>query len=355
MHVVALDLVPYRLALREPVVWNGERREVREGVLLRLTDLEGRHGWGDAAPLPGFSRETLEDAKTALEAVGQVIVGRPLDARDVLRPSGDFATMLDIAGLPSSSRFALDLALVDLAAQTLGRTIPQALHPDPAVVLPLNGLVMGGLEDAPSSASRLAEARYQAVKVKVGRATVEEDVAMVTAVRKALPDWVALRLDANRAWTWDEAVEFAEATSTLDLEYVEEPLAAAAKMPELWVDTRMPIALDETLQEPGGEASIRGWAEAIVLKPTLVGGLMASMRMAAAARSVGVRTVLSASFESGVGLRGVAAIAAATDAEPAGLDTYRWLSEDVLGPLPFAQPTLDVAALFAKPLDLEVS
>ena len=65
MQVAALDLVPYRLALRESVVWNGERRDHREGILLRLTDLEGRTGWGDAAPLPGFSRETLDGARAA--------------------------------------------------------------------------------------------------------------------------------------------------------------------------------------------------------------------------------------------------------------------------------------------------
>ena len=355
MHVAALDLVPYRLALREAVVWNGERRGHREGVLVRLTDPEGRTGWGDAAPLPGFSRETLEEARRALEAVGAVIVGRDLDAGDVLRPMGPFAQTLDVAGVPSSARFALDLALVDLAAQTLGRTLPQALHPDPAVVLPLNGLVMGDLEDAVASASRLAEQRYRAVKVKVGRAAVDDDVAAVRDVRRALPDGVALRLDANRAWTWDQAVRFAQATADLDLDYVEEPLAAASRAPELWVDTRMPIALDETLQEPGGAAAVRGWAQAVVLKPTLVGGLMAALRLAAAARAIGVRSVLSASFESGVGLRGVAALAAATGAEPAGLDTYRWLAQDVLGPLPFSQPTVDVAALFAAPLDLEVS
>ena len=355
MQIAALDIVPYRLALREAVVWNGERRAEREGVLLRLTDLEGRVGWGDAAPLPGFSRETLSEARDALEAFGQVLVGRPLDARDVLQPAGTFATALDAARVPSSARFALDLALVDVATQALGRTIPQGLHPDPAVVLPLNGLVMGDLEDAAGAAVRLAGERYQAVKLKVGRATVEEDVAMVAEVRAALPDWVALRLDANRAWTWDEAIRFAEATAGLDLDYVEEPLAAASRMPELWVETRMPVALDETLQQPGGAASIRGWAEAVVLKPTLVGGLMAALRLAGAARKVGVRTVLSASFESGVGLRGVAALAAATDAEPAGLDTYRWLAQDVLDPLPFSQPVIDVQGLFAVPLDLEVS
>ena len=102
-------------------------------------------------------------------------------------------------------------------------------------------------------------------------------------------------------------------------------------------------------------AEIRGWASAAVLKPTLLGGVGATIRRAAEARSVGVRPVLSAAFESGVGLRGVAALAAATGAEPAGLDTYRWLAADVLGPLPFDRPRVDVVGLFARPPEVALS
>ena len=350
MTVADAALVPYRLPLAEPVVWDGEPHDVRDGVLLRLDDAEGRVGWGDAAPLPGFSRESLIEVRGALDPVAAALVGRELAPADVL-PGGAVAAALDAASLPASARFALDLALADLAAQTLGRSLPQALHPDPAVVLPLNGLVMGTGDAALTSAHDLAEAGYPAVKLKVGRQSVAEDVTLVEAVRSALPVSVALRLDANRAWSWEEAVEFASAVAGLALDYVEEPLTEPERLPELWHDTGLPVAVDESMQE--GRA-IRGWATAAVLKPTLVGGVAATLRLAAQARAVGVRPVLSAAFESGVGLRGVAALAAAAGAEPAGLDTYRWLAADVLGPLPFSRPRVDVPALFAHSLEVRV-
>lgn len=351
MVIAAFDLVPYALPLTEPVTWGGTAYAERRGVLVRVEDASGAVGWGDVAPLPGFSAESLGEARRALEALAAALVGRTLTPAEAL-PGGSVEAALDASGLPPSARFGIDLALAEGAALELGRSLPQALHPDPAVLLPLNGLVMGTGPEAVASARRLAEAGYAAVKLKVGRQPVDDDLALVAAVRKALPAHVALRLDANRAWDWDDAVRFAEGVRGLALDYVEEPLADAARLPELWHDTGLPVAVDESVQEG---AEIRGWASAAVLKPTLIGGVGATIRRAAEARSVGVRPVLSAAFESGVGLRGVAALAAATGAEPAGLDTYRWLAADVLGPLPFDRPRVDVAGLFARPPEVALS
>ena len=348
MTLASLDLARYTLPLTEPVAWGTERHRQRAGVLVRLADADGHTGWGDAAPLPGFSRETLAETRAALGKVAPALTGRTLDPLAVAA-DGPFHQALDAVGLPPSARFGLDLALADLAAQTLGRTLPQTLHPDPAVVLPLNGLVMGG--DAPARALALAEAGYAAVKLKVGRQSVGADVETVRAVRRSLPAAVALRLDANRAWSWGQAVAFAEGVAGLALDYVEEPLAEPERLPELWHDTGLAVAVDESVTEG---AALRGWAEAAVLKPTLIGGVVATLRRAAEARAVGVRPVLSAAFESGVGLRGVAALAAATGAQPAGLDTYRWLAADVLPPLPFDRPRVDVPGLFARPLAVAV-
>lgn len=353
MTIADVQVLPYRLPLVAPVVWNGERQAEREGVLLRIEDAEGRVGWGDAAPLPGFSREALAEAGDALDALGGALAGRAYEPRDLL-PGGAVMAALDAASPPPSARFALDLALADLAAQDRGRTLPQVLHPDPEVSLPLNGLITGTGEEAVETARQLAAAGYLAVKLKVGREKVEADVVTVRAVRAALPVAVALRLDANRAWTWAEAVAFARGVAGLALDYVEEPLAEPARMPELWHDTGLPLALDETLHEPGGEAALRGWATAAVLKPTLLGGVARTLALAATARSVGVRPVLSAAYESGVGLRGVAALAAATGGAPAGLDTYRRLAADVLPPLPFDRPRVDMPGLFAGPLAVRV-
>ena len=350
MRIVHYEVRPYALALTEAVTWGGKAYGRREGALLRLEAADGSVGWGDAAPLPGFSRETLGEARRALGVLGEAIVGQDIDPGQVLLPFGAIARGLDAEAYAPSARFAFDLALADLAAQAGSRSVPQVLHPDPAVVLPLNGLLMGAADRVLADADRLAAEGYTTLKLKVGRGDLEAEAYLVQALRQRLGAAVALRLDANRAWTVDEATAFAEAVAGADVAYVEEPLQDPDGLPVLWHDTGLPVAVDESVSERG-EAAIRGWAAAAVLKPTLLGGIAATLRLALHARSVGVRPVLSAAFESGVGLRGVAALAAATGAEPAGLDTARWLAEDVLAEaLPFDRPRLDVPSLFARPV-----
>ncbi|HYE95095.1 MAG TPA: o-succinylbenzoate synthase [Rubricoccaceae bacterium] len=345
--------MPYRLPLTVPFRWSGGEVASREGVLLRLEDERGRVGWGDGAPLPGFSRETLGEATRTLANAAEIVRDRALDALDLTNPGGDFHTALDAADLAPSARYALDLALWDLAAQALGRTLPHTMHPDPAVLLPVNALLSEEGEALLDEALRRVAEGYRTLKLKVGWGPIEDDAERVRAVRERVGSGVALRADANRGWSWTEAVAFAEGVRGAALDYVEEPLREPARLPELWADTGLPIALDETLAERTGEEAIRGWVRAAILKPTLLGGVAATLRLAARARSVGVRPILSGAFESGVGLRGVAALAAATGAEPAGLDPYRRLATDVLAErLPLDRPVVDVPALFARPVEV---
>ena len=352
MRLTGFHILPYTLPLTEPVTWGGTAYREREGLLLRLDAAGGAAGWGDAAPLPGFSRETLAETRRALGVLGEATVGQDIDPAQVLLPFGAIARGLDAQGSPPSARFAFDLALADLAAQADGRTIPQILHPDPEVVLPTSGLAMGDADTVLAAADRLVAAGYTSVKVKVGRGDLEAEAYLVQAIRQRVGPGVEIRLDANRAWSVEQATAFAAAVAGAGIAYVEEPLRDASVLPELWHDTGLAVAVDESVQERG-EAAIRGWARAAVLKPTLLGGIAATLRLALHARSVGVRPVLSASFESGVGLRGVAALAAATGAEPAGLGTYRWLAADVLDErLPLDRARIDVPGLFARPVAL---
>ncbi|HLT48456.1 MAG TPA: o-succinylbenzoate synthase [Rubricoccaceae bacterium] len=355
MRIVRHALHPYRLPLREPVTLGRVRIEEREGVLLRLEAEGGAVGWGDAAPLPGFSREFLFDVHLELDAFGGALCGRALDPADVTDPHGRLHAALDKARLKPSARYALDLALWDLAAQATGRSLAEALCPEPVAVLPLNALVTEPPPLALVEAARLAEAGYGTLKLKVGRGALREEVALVRGVRERVGEGVALRLDANRAWTAEEGRLFAAEVAGLGVAYVEEPLRDAEGLLPLWRETRLPVALDETLAEPGGAEALGEWVAAAVLKPTLLGGVSAVLRWAERARAAGVPAVLSAAFESGVGMRGVAALAAATGGEAAGLDPYRRLAADVLAePLPLDRPTVDVQALLTRPLEVRL-
>ena len=355
MLLESYRLIPYRLPLEPPFRWRGGEIAEREGVLLRLETIDGRVGWGDASPLPGFSSETLAASSQTLESIAESLIGHDVDARSVADPTSALHGALDALAPAASARYAIDLALAELAASERGISLPRFFHAGAADVLPLAALLDGPPETIVDTAGARADEGYRALKLKAGRLDPESDAEIVRDVRRRVGSHVELRVDANRAWTPDQAAAFADRVGVADVAYVEEPLDVAhlADLATFARESGMRVALDESLGETGGEDLVAGWVTALVLKPTVIGGIAATLRWVERARTVGARAVLSAAFESGVGQRGVAALAAATGAEPAGLDPYRRLQEDVLGRrLPFDGPIVDVAALFAQRVDV---
>ena len=108
----------------------------------------------------------------------------------------------------------------------------------------------------------------------------------------------------------------------------------------------MPVALDESLVGMPPEAlQDHGYARAVVLKPTLLGGISPTLRLANRAKELGITPVISSAYETGVGALGLIALAAGVGEIPAGLDTYRRLAEDVLDPRPYlTSARIDVGA-----------
>jgi O-succinylbenzoate synthase len=140
------------------------------------------------------------------------------------------------------------------------------------------------------------------------------------------------RIDPNRAWDVDLALRVAEAIKAFPVDYLEEPLRDASLLPELIQQSPVGIALDETLREisPSKLSAFKG-ASALVLKPTLMGGFKVCMEFAEAGAALGMASVVSASYESGVGIHALGRFALALPCEAAaGLDTYSRLEEDVL-------------------------
>jgi O-succinylbenzoate synthase len=337
--IASITMFQYRLPLRTPLPLGAHTIEARDGVLVRICDAAGHQGWGDVAPLPGFSTESMAYARRELEATAPQLVGGPVDAA---------LDHLAHANTASSVRCGLEMALLETKAREAGTTLPHVLSPKVRPSVSFNALLTDDDRALENEVTALRRTGYPAVKVKVGRRPVAEDVARVQALARQLPG-VALRLDANRAWSFADAYRFAEGICDVSVDYVEEPLVDAAELPRLAAETGMPVALDETIQE-GAAPRDHSYATAVILKPTLVGGLRAAQRLAAEAERVACQPVLSASFESGAGLRGLIALAAGlgTKDVPVGLDTYHRLAADVWLPrLPLEGPRVAVADVYA--------
>lgn len=350
MKLAGLRLYRYELPLIEPLESKGTTLRRREGLLVEMVGDGGAAGWGEAAPLPGFSREGLDEASVQLHALADAMAGREV-AVDLRDPKGSLVRELDAWDLAPSARFGFELALLGLYAASSGMALPELVTSRPRATVPVNALISSP-DHAIEEAHRARAAGYEAVKLKVGARSVEEEAELVRALSEALGSGMSLRLDANRAWSFKEAETFARSVADVRLEYVEEPLADPAGLPYLASTCGLPVALDESLVDTEPEAlEDRRYARAVVLKPTLLGGVSRTLRFARAASRFGMRPVLSSAYESGVGTSALVALAAGVgdEAVPAGLDTYRRLAEDVLRPtLDLPAPRVDVRAFFEE-------
>ena len=351
MRISEVDLYRYELPLAPPLCLGASTVEHRHGLLVRLETEQGAVGWGEAAPLPGFSEETLSEVIDAARRRAPRWIGAEIPDGEKDLPRSFLALPMRSA-CSASLRFAIESAVLELLAATRNTSVPDVLGTARSTVA-LNALLTS-LDDGPEQAARFREQGYRAVKVKVGRADMGEEINALQAIRRDLGDAIALRADANRAWSLDEAEAFAEATRDLQLAYVEEPLTDPTQISELTSQTDLPVALDETTREV--EPSILRESPsvaAVVLKPTLLGGIQTTQTWSRIALEHGATPVISASYESGIGMRMLVALAAVGPDTSVGLSTYTRLAADVQRPpLQMNGPEVYVESIVDAPISI---
>lgn len=326
MSQVFVELYRYNLMLARPLRLKTTTLNRRVGFILRLGN--DKIGYGEIAPLPGLSRESLVEAREAAMAWAYFVT------KCRARAGGEPEQMA--AELPAvpSVLFGADCATLGLA-NSAGLPFFGGVFSKRRRRVSVNALVTGTSESVLEKAEAACAAGYPAVKVKIGGQSISRDVELVRALSDLLADRASLRLDVNRAWDFDAAIAFARGISGCNLEYIEEPISNPDRLRELVDKTGLPVALDETLAENmhvKGFLNGKEWIKAIVLKPTLLGDTTSVEGIADEALRRGIKPVISACFESGVGIIALANLAASLTEEdiPAGLDTYTWLAEDTL-------------------------
>lgn len=301
-----------------PVI-NAQRDwHARESLLYRVIDQEsGQVGLGEAAPLPGYSPDKLKDCYLALEEIelptGELSLDRIRRLLGALPPT-----------LPAA-RYALECALLDLFAQKQQTSIASLLGGTATTASRCALLV---IDTALDSASELTVRGVGTAKLKVGRDWPEE-LRVIRALRSRYPD-LQLRLDANGAWSVPEAKVHLRELTNLDIQFVEQPVAPL-NMAQLG-NSLVPLAADESMRSPQMRDILMPLIDdrslvAIVVKPTVLGGLLACMDLAAWASTHDLATIASHTFEGPVGTAGVAELAVATKGVfAAGLDAHPGLA-----------------------------
>jgi L-Ala-D/L-Glu epimerase len=258
--------------------------------------LDGVTAYGEAAPIERYD----ESAASALAWLEHVTIGDDPFALDEIfdsLPPGEHA-----------ARAAVDAALYDLQGKLTGRPVHQLLG------LRRNGpptswtIWLGDPDDMARRTVKIAARGFKRLKLKLGGFD-GLDVERVNAVRSVTD--LPLMCDANEAWTLDEALEV---IPQLDVEYCEQPLKAGdPDGPKLKEHSPVPIYVDEDCHTLADVAACVERAHGINIKLAKSGGIREGVRMANAARALGLGVMLGCMVESGLGIAAGAHIASLMD------------------------------------------
>lgn len=356
VRIARIGVLAFDLPLTRALLVGGRALVRRAGLLVLAEDGGGHAGIGEAAPLPGLHRESLDDAAGQLLALAASLEGAAIP-EGCPALDGAFEAWIGDRGLSSSVRTGFEGAVLALLADRAGIGVPGLIARAPAHSVRVNALLDGEPAAIVDGAARLASEGYAALKIKVGRRNLDDEAQLVLDVRSAVGPAVALRLDANRAWELEPALDFADRAAPAGVEYLEEPLRNPADLPAFVARSPIPVALDETLLEhsPQSPPAPAGVA-ALVLKPCVLGGYERAMAWARVARARRIAAVVSAAYPAAVGLALDAALAAAIgDDAPHGLGTSGVLAADLWrAPLKAVGGRLDTRSLPCRPADFDL-
>jgi L-alanine-DL-glutamate epimerase-like enolase superfamily enzyme len=311
-----------RLRLAETFVISRESADWVDVVDVEVRH-EGHVGRGEAAPIERYD-ETAESALAFMREHGELLGDDPFALEEI------GSRLSDVPG-EQAAKAALDAALHDLQGKMLGVPAWRLLG------LPRTGpptswtIWLGDPDDMARRTERVAD-RFRRLKLKLGGGD-GLDVERVRAVRSRTQ--LPLQVDVNEWWSLEEALDAIPELASLGVEYVEQPLRAGDPGgAELRARSPVPVYVDEDCHTLADVASCAEIGHGINIKLAKSGGIREAMRMAHAARALGLGVMLGCMVESGLGIAAGCVVAPLCD--HVDLDGNLLLAEDPCPGVAFA-------------------
>ncbi|QYK09013.1 o-succinylbenzoate synthase [Shewanella mangrovisoli] len=328
MILTSLSLYLYRLPLDRFLPVGKQRIDHRTGLVLQAkAQAEGEEseqrveiaplsGFDiDQQPLSGFSRESLDEVQQALVALLPELQNQPIDY------------LLEQAEASPYPSIAFGLSLLHAKLSGKLESVRPVTSTVPLIYQPA---------DAPKTEliANIAslDSGVRSVKVKVAQTSMEDELGLIYGILGQRPD-LKLRLDANRGFSLEQALDFAACLPLESIEYIEEPCQHPQDNQTLYRAIPLSYALDESLNDPDYQFVMHEGLTALIIKPMLLGSIEKLQRLIDEAHSHGVRCILSSSLESSLGINDLAHLAAIlTPDEIPGLATLSAFSQDLIVP-----------------------
>ena len=274
-------------------------------VLIAIRSDDGVIGWGEATTIGGlrYGEESPESIKVNIDTyIAPLLNGRPAD---------------DVAGLMAlvratvqGNRFAkcaIETALFDALAQRLGVPLSALFGGSVRDRLPVAWTLASGDtgRDIAEAEEMLERRRHRIFKLKIGAQSVEQDVAHVAAIKRAIGERGSVRVDVNQAWSESDAMRGMAMLELAGVDLVEQPINAHNHegLRRLRDKRNVPLMADEALHGPADAFSLaqQHAVDVFAVKITQSGGLSGAMQVAAIAESAHVDLYGGTMLEGGIG------------------------------------------------------
>ena len=322
---------PFSYKLKNPFQTSSGIISERKGFFVSVHDELGNDSIGECSPLPGFSSESYGKVEKFLSnELKRLLVNEIESDLGKIKQSVAQFTKLQ------SVRFALEQALLGLLMQR-DKNFSQNNFCAGKKTISVNAVIgFDKPENILAKVEKKYKAGYRTFKIKVGRENFSDDYELVKIVREKFSNRTTIRLDANGKWDINSAVDNLTKLSEFDIEYIEEPCKNLSCLMKLAEHSKIPIAVDESLKtHENVEEVLKTTAiKFLVVKPTILGGIIDAAQMIKEAEASGKKIIISSAFETPIGKSALVFLASLASHNHAhGLDTA-----DMFVNLPITDP-----------------
>lgn len=329
--MIQTKLHPYVLNFIQP---GGTSRGVmthKKSWIIELTDEEtNKKGWGECSIIENLSPDYQNDL--AYEKNIQLFLSE-ISADSINK---------DLLSLFPSIQFGIETALKSLVSPT-----PFLLYENDFSLgkegITINGLIwMGKIDFMKSQIETKLASGSQCLKLKIGAKNLDDELSLLKSIRKTYSsEQLEIRVDANGAFYYDNALAILEKLSKFEIHSIEQPIHAGnwKQMASLCSETPLPIALDEELigiteKKMKSELLQEIKPHYIILKPSLVGGFTGTSEWIELAKNQNIPWWVTSALESNIGLNAIAQYTASHNTTiPQGLGTGSLYDNNITSPL----------------------
>jgi o-succinylbenzoate synthase len=270
--------------------------------------------------------ESLAETEKVLREIQRSLINVEIQNLD------DITNLLAAYNYTPAAKHGIELALLNLLAQVqklkLSQLLANSVNGKVRDLVPVNAII-GAIapELAASKAKEYIDQGYHCLKIKVGTKDFTSDLQRVESVRLQVGNDIQVRIDANQGWSVAEAIANLKILESLQIEYVEQPVAALdlQGMAIVRRSQSIPVAADESvnnliqLQRVIDHQS----ADIIILKPMVLGGILTAHRAALMAFQSGLDVVVTTTIDGAIARQGAFDLAASLPIKRAcGLATF---------------------------------